>query len=591
MHAGGLLAFARNRAELQNFEAVRHRQMCPVWNRGKPATTSLRGVRPTTHFRLFSTTTSMSVHPLDERRADATLTQLLTLVNVSASAPGKRKYALHHDEGDGGKKRVPLNRRGTAPASSDAAGGTQTNASADQTGDAEEDQQKNPAETPLPPSAAGPTFESCFSSTGLRFALSEQFPKPNEEAPLVWSGSSNNLAGGTTQSLLVPDLDSLHGEVPQEEEVRAQLLASLIPPGRQPSTEEYLRSYADLVDCTVTHVGRKKWRDAVASHVMQHIWSTRKLVTKNNETLARAAAEDTDEPEPDSDVVRDQGFTRPKVLILAPLRNAGLAWQEALAKHSRCTTIDSRTRFLNEFALPDGVEDKLLSPQVQAKYPAEHIATFAGNIDDNFKVGMKLTRKTFKLFSGWYESDVIMASPLGLRLLIDSGDSADFLSSIEMLVVDQTEVMAMQNWEHVKYILTRMNTIPQESHDTDFSRVKQWYLDDKSRLFRQTIVSAPYVLPEVLHVFNKGLVNLCGKRLLSRATTPAMKLVRSGIRQTFVRFECADPQREPELRFNAFTTKVRCPPPAIVSKLPHTQLLPCFFFFFHSFFPIFFGLP
>ncbi len=95
----------------------------------------------------------------------------------------------------------------------------------------------------------------------------------------------------------------------------------------------------------------------------------------------------------------------------------------------------------------EGAIDKLADPSVAAKYPEDHIANFAGNIDDSFKLGLKVTRKSLKLFSGFYDSDVIVASPLGLRLGMekDKGDS-DFLSSIEMVIVDQTDVISMQNW-------------------------------------------------------------------------------------------------------------------------------------------------
>lgn len=58
-----------------------------------------------------------------------------------------------------------------------------------------------------------------------------------------------------------------------------------------------------------------------------------------------------------------------------------------------------------------------------------------------------------RLYSPFYSSDIIVASPLGLRTLIgvdgDAHRDFDFLSSVELLVLEQSDVFLMQNWEHV----------------------------------------------------------------------------------------------------------------------------------------------
>lgn len=62
-------------------------------------------------------------------------------------------------------------------------------------------------------------------------------------------------------------------------------------------------------------------------------------------------------------------------------------------------------------------------------------------------------RGAVKLYSDFMQSDVIVASPIALATKLseeaEEGGPADFLSSIEIAIVDRADVLLMQNWAHV----------------------------------------------------------------------------------------------------------------------------------------------
>lgn len=108
-----------------------------------------------------------------------------------------------------------------------------------------------------------------------------------------------------------------------------------------------------------------------------------------------------------------------------------------------------------------------------------------------------------RLFADFYQSDIIIASPLGLRFVIESSQekSFDFLSSIEVLVLHQADVMYMQNWDHVDFVLSKVNLLPTENHETDFSRVRPYFLEGQGAQHRQLIMTSSFSEPVMQSTF------------------------------------------------------------------------------------------
>ena len=145
---------------------------------------------------------------------------------------------------------------------------------------------------------------------------------------------------------------------------------------------------------------------------------------------------------------------------------------------------------------------------------------FSGsNMDDDFKLGLQINPGQGKgtgadrgaylrMYCDFFQSDMIIASPLGLRLLIEknaSGGSgklnADFLSSLEVVMLHQSDVMYMQNWEHVEYIMQRTNKLAENDRGSDFSRIRPYFLDGKSIEHRQLIVTSQFNDPIIQSSF------------------------------------------------------------------------------------------
>jgi U3 small nucleolar RNA-associated protein 25 len=113
---------------------------------------------------------------------------------------------------------------------------------------------------------------------------------------------------------------------------------------------------------------------------------------------------------------RDQGFTRPKVLILLPFRSSAFKVVDVMSKllmSKEEEYLGHKKRFKEEYGSWEKNE-KLFHK------PASYKAMFSGNVDDCFRLGIQIQPKFLKLYTDFYSSDIIIASPLGLRTVLDS---------------------------------------------------------------------------------------------------------------------------------------------------------------------------
>lgn len=308
-----------------------------------------------------------------------------------------------------------------------------------------------------------------------------------------------------------------------------------------------MSSYKDLLYTEQTHDNREEIRYAYTLHALNHILKTRTKILNNN--AKHEAREGSEEK------LRDQGFTRPKILIVVPFKECCRKIVElliSLLHPSEKGGVANRKRFNEDYAK---IETK------RKDKPDDYYEIFQGNIDDSFKLGIGVTKKSLKLYTDFYSSDIIISSPLGLRMVTgvegdDKKTDTDFLSSIELLIVDQADVIMMQNWDHLMTVVNQMHIQPKESHGVDYSRIRLWSLDGHSRYYRQTLIFSGVPSPEINSLWNKNCMNYMGKAKVFNSSTGTLERVVCDTPIVWHRVECGSLQQSLEDRFKYFTEKI-----------------------------------
>lgn len=308
--------------------------------------------------------------------------------------------------------------------------------------------------------------------------------------------------------------------------------------------------------------------DAYVAHSLNHIFRTRDIVTKNDSKVSKLQ-ESAKENTLNNDSFLDHGFTRPKVLILLPVASIAFRVVKRLIQLTPSTykvNVEHANRFYDDFG-SGGVEEKEdeseveLSKSEKSSKPSDFQALFGGNNNDHFMMGIKFTRRSIKLYSDFYSSDMIVASPLGLITKIGEAEvekekDVDYLSSIEVLIIDHADVIAMQNWSHVNTVVEQLNRLPSKQHGTDIMRIRPWYFDGHAQFYRQTIILSSHINPEINALFNHHCLNYQGKVKLVCEYKGVLPKILLQVRQIYERFDADSIVDADDARLDYFSKKV-----------------------------------
>lgn len=309
-----------------------------------------------------------------------------------------------------------------------------------------------------------------------------------------------------------------------------------------------LNSYRDFFCPEHTWERAESLRLCYTLHVMNHVLRSRTRSVKHSMKIRKSGG---------TAEYQDQGLTRVKALIVLPFKNSAYRVIKLILKMVKEIKLRvlNEDRFEEEFRPPDDDESK------PGKKPEDYYKFFEGDNDDMFRIGLRFSKRRVKLYSDFYSADLVIASPVGLRAIIGSeGDEKrdfDFMSSIEIVVLDQTDVFFMQNWEHIIDLFKHLNVKPRESHGVDFSRVRTWCVSEWGKYFRQNIILSQVQHPQInalvkRYNFNyRGLVSTCNK-----TASAAIAQVVVQVPHIFRSFEPSSAAAVNDCRFEFFTNEL-----------------------------------
>ncbi|KAF6775942.1 hypothetical protein AHF37_04329 [Paragonimus kellicotti] len=154
------------------------------------------------------------------------------------------------------------------------------------------------------------------------------------------------------------------------------------------------------------------------------------------------------------------------------------------------STVSHRRRFERDFGPAPGEASQA---KRKGSKPKDYQDWFSCNTSDHFRIGISFAKKSVKLYSAFADSDLILASPLGLQTIIDEekekeADLQYITASTELLIIDQAEMLLMQNWSNVQKIVSLLNQRPTKAAFASAARIRLAYLAGYGRRYRQTLI-------------------------------------------------------------------------------------------------------
>ncbi|SCM24294.1 U3 small nucleolar RNA-associated protein 25, putative [Plasmodium chabaudi chabaudi] len=308
----------------------------------------------------------------------------------------------------------------------------------------------------------------------------------------------------------------------------------------------YINSYVDVFYSNQNILNFHFIRLLNSIHCLNHLKKRRKrklYIKKKIEKLEKTQQVEKENIQLKDDLC-DESFSKPKILILCAFRYICKEYVDLLINMLSLIEVKNKNRFINEYDITPEEKKNLKNMYIKKKQSFDYINLYRGNSDDCFRLGIKLfeNEKKIQLYSPFYDSDILICSPLGLEIIIkeyketedktnniyneddnysddyelNGADNSakktkkkkkintnnnkkkklyeyDFLSSIEVLVIDQIDIILMQNILTLKNVLNFINKPLLKWRNANINRIAKYAVDGYIKNYRQTIITSSII--------------------------------------------------------------------------------------------------
>ncbi|SCP04035.1 U3 small nucleolar RNA-associated protein 25, putative [Plasmodium ovale] len=331
-------------------------------------------------------------------------------------------------------------------------------------------------------------------------------------------------------------------------------MSSILGSNELRSYFHYINAYVDVLYSNQNVLNCHFVRLLNSVHYLNHLKKKRKrkkYIRKKIEKLEKEQQVERENVQVKEEYC-DESLAKPKILILCAFRYIAKEYVDFILHLLTPTEIKKKKKFISEYDITTEEKKKMKNIYAKKKRTLDYINIYRGNNDDCFRLGIKLLddEKKIELYSPFFDSDILICSPLGLEIVInerkersedifvnreeysmDENESADdnnvissswkkkknnnpnhhnkmhkqgkeekqkkkkmneydFLSSIEILIIDQIDIILMQNLLTLKNVLNFINKPLIRWGNININRIPKYVINGYVKNYRQTIITS-----------------------------------------------------------------------------------------------------